>query len=94
MKKAIVFGKTIPIDYKDLEGENYDGLYNYKTQHIEIDKKLKGDYKTAVIIHELLHAMWDRIAFNQANIPHSLQEILIENTCTMLIENFNIKPKV
>lgn len=88
-----VFGKKIPVTKIDLTKELADGQYHPKTQSITIDKRIKGDELIGVYIHELVHAMCDRIGLHNAQLSHDLEEIIADNIATVMLENFEIKCK-
>ncbi len=45
------------------------------------------------ILHELGHALFYRVSINQA-VSFETHEFIVNNYATMLLENFDIKPKV
>lgn len=92
MKKLNVLGKMVPIDYLDLSMVDFDGAYVASEERIVIDTELKDNEKHAVILHEAVHALFDRLGL-KGNLPESLEEILSETFALMVTENFKIKPK-
>ena len=45
------------------------------------------------LIHEMGHALFYRVSINQA-VSFETHEFIVNNMATMLLENFDIKPKV
>lgn len=92
MKKLIVLGKTIPIDYHDLSSTDFDGAYVSSLEKIVLDTSLKGNEMRAVLLHEAVHALFDRLGL-RGNLPDSLEEMLSETFAQMVTENFDLRAK-
>lgn len=94
MKVAKVFGKNIPIKkQKGLIEQNCAAFYCYDTDSITIDSSLKGEQLTATLLHEMGHALFRRAGLEQSKIPTCLEEIIVEQFATVVIENFKLTPK-
>lgn len=92
MRKSItILGLKIKIIETDLTGTDYDGLYNGKTKTILIEKTLKGKYKQQILLHEIMHALFDRAGIHQLKISSDAEEILCEQISLFLVEQFNLK---
>ena len=91
-KKKIIFGETINYEYANLDAIGLHGQYNPVTKTITLGAHLKGKELIATLIHEELHAVLRRQSISQV-LSNDLEEILIENICTYLIEHYNIKEK-
>ena len=89
MSHCNILGKKIPINYKDLKGENM-GLYHPCKRYIEIEEKLKGNDLKLTLIHEQLHAICDIL---NIQIPLVLEEILCDIIADQILENFDVRLK-
>lgn len=90
-KSIIIFGQKVSIKYVDLTDNDYDGLYDGNTKTIYINKHLKAKDRNQVLLHEIIHAVLDRIGTNQLQISRDANEIIAEQVSVFLIEAFNIK---
>lgn len=70
-----------------------DGLFNYQNKEIMVEKSLPKEEKLHTFIHELGHALFWRIGMGQASIPSEIEELIVENTATMITEMFNLTIK-
>lgn len=92
MKKFItIFGQKVQIKYVDMSECDYDGLFNGETQTIYIAKTLKGKNLQKVLVHEMIHAVLDRIGAHQLSISRDAEEIICEQLSVFLVEQFNLK---
>lgn len=86
-----VFGQRVAIKYvryiKDAHGD-----YDYHTKQIRLEESLKGKLFVETLIHEAIHAVFDRVGLNQA-IDHNLEEIVCDNVAKMIEENFVLEIK-
>lgn len=69
------------------------GSYNFKSKDINIDNSLKADNFNQCLIHELIHATFDRIGIINTNLDANLEEIICDNIATVIVENFKLKIK-
>ena len=90
-----VFGKKIEVKKvsKLMETRSATGVYNLREKSITVDSRLKGDELMHTYMHELIHAMVDRIGLHNCDLSHDLEEILADNILEMLLENFDIRCK-
>lgn len=89
-----IYGWTVSIENVEglIENNSSQGEYCSESKTIKIDKSLTGyDYQVC-LIHECLHALFDRLSFNQA-IEIGLEEVMCDNLSKWLIENFRIETK-
>lgn len=93
MREINVFGMILSIVYKPLDELGYSGMFEPVEKRITIDENLSADESMQTEIHEVLHACWFRLSLNQTQIPHSLQEVIVDTFATALTENYKIKPK-
>jgi len=89
LKEVVCFGQKIKIKYEDLQDTLSCGLYHYDIKEISIHKDLNDKDRAHTIVHEMVHAFFDRTGLNQTTIPFDLQEILCENLATFFLENFD-----
>ena len=88
-----VFGLKVVIEYKKIADESgLMGYFDYSKNAITIDSRLKGSARLTTEIHESLHSLFHRLSYRQY-IPHALEEIIIDQVSTFLVENFDIKLK-
>lgn len=86
-----VFGKLVPIEYvKDLDAHGY---YDYEDEKIEIRKGLRGELLLRTLIHELAHAWLHRTGVHYV-LPKKIEEVLCHGLEAIMVENFDIKPKI
>ena len=91
MRSIMIFGLRIKIKYVDLSQCDYDGLYNGEQKTIYIERTLKGQHKRQVLMHEIIHAVLDRIGAHQLNISRDAEEIIAEQLSVFLVESLKIK---
>lgn len=92
-KSVTVFGHRYKVKAeKDLCRQGAYGMCDRLKKIIHIDADLKGDPLYHTLIHELGHALFDRIGICQG-ISSDLEEVIVENVATMILENFKIKFK-
>lgn len=97
MKKPdllIVFGEVVPVEYPEglmIEHEA-QGEYCSIRKKINIDPGLEGEDLDMCVVHELFHALADRISLNQA-ISKELEEILADTVAKVIVENFKLTNK-
>jgi hypothetical protein len=82
-----ILGLEVPVTIEHIENSSLAGYYDFETHKIVISKDDK--HKFATMAHEMFHAAWNRCGFNQAGIPHSVQEIIVEQFSVVLAENFD-----
>lgn len=89
----LVFGDKIKLRIKDLP-------YGVAAQY-DIDKKIitlspiheTDDGLLHSLLHEAGHSLFYRVSINQA-VSFETHEFIVNNYATMLLENFDIKPKL
>lgn len=92
-RRLNVFGKSIPVfKVTGLMDKDAYGYYSEEHQQIGIDADLKGDMLEHTIIHELFHAVLDRLHCQQQMAPEFL-EVVVENLALSVIDNFKVKFK-
>jgi len=74
-----------------LEGVACDGLCYIKERKILIDSSIKDPavFKE-ILIHEMGHALMDRLGFNLLGIPPELEELLVQGIAVMVTESFKL----
>ena len=96
-KTITVYGKKYKIkrmkNMKDEKGNDLLGLHESDKALISIDSELKGEQLIKVFMHELGHAVQDRVGVDQCEISSDLQEIIVESMATFLSETFHFRLK-
>ena len=88
-----IFGKKVPVKVIDgLMESGIAGLFKPQTEEIYIAKKQTKDDAVHTLLHEIGHAVIQRTGIKQA-IPHEIEEVIVENMATVIIENFTISLK-
>jgi len=73
-------------------GNELHGDFCYKTKTIRIEEdKIKVMEQT--LLHECVHALAHRLAWNQGDLSHDLEEIIAETMSTWIMETFDFKWK-
>lgn len=92
-----IFGANINIleSYPclDDDGNLVEGYFCSKTLTIAINKKLSSEDKLHTLIHEIGHAMFFRTSLWQTSINSQLEEIIVNNMATAIVEVFNLRFK-
>jgi len=85
-----IFGKYVPVVYKDLTGEDSDKMayYDSEDQVIYVDSPNKDDLN--LLCHEIVHAMRDRL---HIQMDDGLEEQLAQNVADVITDNFNLSLK-
>lgn len=69
------------------------GLCDNENKTISVRRDLNGDEYTKVLVHEIVHAVINRVSIDQGKLSHDLEEILCGVLSTALVENFMLKGK-
>lgn len=89
-----IFGQIIKVlKKKGLLEKGYRGMYSPCRQEIVLDASLNRQASDHTLVHELVHAVWNRTGIDQANISPGIEEVLCENVATAITENFTLKLK-
>jgi Zn-dependent peptidase ImmA (M78 family) len=86
-----IFGKDCKIvKVKDLvkKHEAY-GRFKHSNFTIELDSKISGELLRVTFLHELLHAVFERLMLND-DFDEKTEEKLCDQIATFLAENFII----
>ncbi len=75
-----------PIYEKELE-QGVKGYYSPKHKEISIEKRMSIDAKTAVLLHELTHGLYDDFDYK---IDRNLSEVFVESVAYMVADYFGI----
>ena len=91
----VIFGQKIRV--KKIKGlgekQGLAGFYDPFKKEIAIDASLKGDAFMQTLLHELVHAVMDRVGISQTRTSHDVHEMVAENVATALVENFRMIKK-
>lgn len=92
-KFITVFGLKIKIKINENIGQNAAGLYEPMKATIHIHPDHPNEVELLhTMLHESGHAMFYRVSIHQA-VSKEVHEFIVDNFATMLLENFDIKPK-
>lgn len=88
-----ILGRLIPIKYDQLTDSN--GEYDSDKKEITINKKVYDlDELRYIELHEIIHALVDRIGFDQMpSFTGDLEEVFCHAVATIMVENYEIYPK-
>lgn len=75
-----------PIYEREL-GQGIKGYYNPLKKEIVLDKKLSIDAKTAVLLHELAHGLYDKFDYEK---DRNLSEIFVESIAFTVADYFGL----
>lgn len=75
-----------PVYEKELNG-NLDGYFSPSKQEIVIDKSLSIDDKTAVLLHELAHGLYDDFDYKN---NRNLSEVFVESIAYIVADHFGL----
>lgn len=76
----------LPVIEKELYG-SVEGYYSPNNKHIVIKKSLSIDDKTAVLLHELSHALYDDFDYKT---DRNLSEIFVESIAYIVADHFGL----
>ena len=97
-----ILGKDIPILFKDAvsseDGSIYRGVFlvdKYNEPTIEVSKSANMVKKQIeqTLLHEALHAVLWRIGIHNTNLSREIEEIIVDNIATFLVENWSFSLK-
>ena len=75
----------VPVEIADIAG-NTNGFYSKNDKKIVIEKSLSQDEKTAVLIHELCHCLYDDFDYHK---EREKSEIFVESVAFLVADYFN-----
>jgi Zn-dependent peptidase ImmA (M78 family) len=89
-RKLRVFGKIIPVfRISGLMDQGAYGYYSEEHEEVGVDADLKGEELEHTVIHELFHAVLDRLHCQQQMSPEFV-EVVVENLSRSVIDNFKV----
>ena len=91
--KLNIFG----LDYKllkvnELETGGVANL-NYQTRTMKVLKTMKGQRYDECVIHEMVHAVFDRIGVGSTKLHPDFEEIICDSVAKVVSENFKLVPR-
>lgn len=92
-KKFNIFGMAVKLIIR-LMPESIAGTYDHRAKTITINELQETDEELLhTVLHECGHALFYRVSINQG-VSFEVHEFIVNNYATMLLENFDIKPKI
>lgn len=96
-KKSVnIKGKKYTIEYvsnfSDKFGNGVDGICDLEKCKIYIDASLSEERKFHVMLHEVMHGLFNENSFSQA-IPRSMEELICDQTAALMMDLFFGKKK-
>lgn len=89
-----IFGLKVKLVISLKMSSNIAGLYEPDKQIISLNSIHDSDMELLhTLLHECGHAMFYRVSIQQA-VSWEVHEFIVNNYSTMLLENFDIKPKI
>lgn len=89
-----VFGQKIKLKIDESLPINVAGQFEPSKNLISLNPLHESDKELLhSLVHELGHALFYRVSINQA-ISFESHEFIVNNMATMLLENFELKPKI
>ncbi len=92
LKTVSVFGKKIKVKYALCE-DGFAGFYVPDEHVIVLDPRSDKEARLHTLLHEMGHALFHRAGLMQSKLPLELEEVIVEQFATMLLENFKLTPK-
>lgn len=87
-----IFGWNVKVKVTNLlETDKALGKYVYDQKLIYLDKSLSGKDLASTFYHEVLHAIFHRLGFNQSGMSMDAQEIWVDNLADWLSDNVHYK---
>ena len=93
IKKINILGESVKVKYRDMTEDKVCGWYIYDKKLIEINNKIPKDIQNVTLVHEIIHAVFDRAGILNAKVSHDIQEVICDQVAKVLTENFNLKEK-
>lgn len=87
-----IFGRLVILDFEEGLKDNEEADGDYKDGVIRLDDTLKDEDLICTLIHEMVHALFDRAGLRQG-IQDQAEEVCAEQVAIMMIENFKITPR-
>lgn len=89
-----IFGLKVKLVVSLKLPPNVAGQYEYDKHVISLNQVHETDNDLLhTLLHECGHAMFYRVSIQQA-VSWEIHEFIVNNYSTMLLENFDIKPKI
>jgi hypothetical protein len=89
-----IFGLKVKLIVSNKLPLNVAGQYEPDKLIITLNEMHETDRELLhTLLHECGHAMFYRVSINQA-ISYEVHEFIVNNYATMLLENFDIRPKM
>jgi hypothetical protein len=89
---VLVFGSKISVSLVPNLTANTGALGQYYKKAILIEACQDKENLEKTFLHEIIHALSDRIGLNQA-ISRELEEIVCESVANLIYENFDLQLK-
>jgi uncharacterized protein YjaZ len=96
IEKLDILGMIVNIQYQpqvELNGVLVAGVYYPDRCQIFVATEDRTDEQIyATLLHELGHAVFYRVGLHNTNVNPEVEEIIVDNIATVLVENFKFKP--
>lgn len=96
-KTRNILGRRWQVKYKwNLMDENRhkcDGLCEYKTRTIWIDRAMSLEDKQQTYLHEEFHAVLHELCFNQLDVSGDAQEVVCEGLSRWVLDTYDLRPR-
>lgn len=94
MKKPFnVLGLEVPLIQSEVLENNVAGDYCPVKKIIRVCRKNKKNQQKSIILHELLHAYFDRVGALDIGIDEQTEEMLCNTLTALLLDNFRLTRK-
>lgn len=87
-----IFGQKVNGSFKDISETQYAGFYDRTKKEVVIHTKLDKQTENITLVHECVHALFDRLGYVNA-INLQTEELICDQIAKCLCENFDIKRK-
>lgn len=93
-KSFNVFGIKVKLKVSDKLPSNIAGQFEPLKETMTLNAIHESDKELLhTVLHELGHAMFYRVSIQQA-VSWEVHEFIVNNYATVLLENFEIKPRI
>ena len=91
MSTINVYGESISVSIEEID-EGDDGEYCPINKAIRLSNRLNDEDLDHTLLHELFHAVMDRLGFSEI-LKDDVEELIVDNLSQFIIEKYQIKLK-